>query len=447
MKYLSSGIYHFKVYKERGIKFSSRALENLIKSCHTTNMQTAFSTPMMKQYLGIKKNYQDCLLFFRAGDFYELFMEDAFIGAQVLNITLTHKRGGKDGNIPMAGVPYHAVDAYLTKLVKAGHKVAICEQVSLPNKYGIVDREVVRVVTPGTVLDEKALEKKENNYIMSLLLQDEVIGLAVADISTGYFATTEYAFTDLSQTLKDELSRLHPSECILPEDLYNDSILLKVLKSEIGLNIYSFPKWDTFADNPKKFLQRHFGVTTLASFGIEQKDMALQAAAALLGYLQETQKQTVSHIKKIVPLGESDSLLLDRSTMINLELFSTIREHDTKGTLLTVLDNTMTAMGGRLLKHWMRKPLGEKEAIEERLNAVDFFVKHHALRENVQEQLKQIPDIERLLSRLAVNLGNARDVVNLKHALQAILHVKEYIASRHPELARPERGRRVSGSF
>jgi DNA mismatch repair protein MutS len=386
-----------------------------------------FSTPMMKQYAGIKKQYQDCLLFFRAGDFYELFLEDAFIGAKVLNITLTHKRGGKDGKIPMAGVPYHAVDAYLSKLVKAGYKVAICEQVSLPNKYGIIDREVIRVVTPGTVLDEKALEKKDNNYLISLLIADKTVAMSTADISTGYFATIEIVSDNVEQTLRNELARLRPAECLLPESLYNNPEVLKIIKSESAINISCFQDWETFADNAKQFLKKHFGLTTLESFGIETKPLALQTAAALLGYLQTTQKTTVGHIKKIITYTSDEYMLLDKSTIINLELFSTIREFDTKGSLLSILDQTITAMGGRMLKQWIKKPLLKKEAILQRHDAVEEFLDNSQGRYMIRESLKAIIDLERILSRLSVNIGNARDLVNLKASLQTVLTVKKLL--------------------
>lgn len=384
-----------------------------------------FTTPMMKQYEKIKKQYQDCLLFYRMGDFYELFMEDAQIGAKVLDITLTGRPKGKDGRIPMAGVPYHAVDNYLSKLVKAGYKVAICEQVSLPNKNGIIDREVVRIVTPGTVLDEKALEKKENNYIVSILVKEKTLAISAADISTGYFSTMEMTGVDLSQTIQDELSRLHPAECILPPELYNNPDLLKTIKTERGINVYCYQEWDQFAGRAETFLKDHFAVGTLAGFGMNDKLLAQQSAAALLGYLKETQKGTVSHIKKIITAATDTYMQLDRATMINLELFSTIREHDTKGSLYAVLDDTTTAMGGRLLKQWLRKPLIQKEAISERHDAVEKLLHESELREEMKSILLEIADIERILSRLAVGIGNARDLINLRTALQNILHIKE----------------------
>lgn len=385
-----------------------------------------FSTPMMKQYLEIKNRYQDCLLFYRMGDFYELFMEDAFIGSQILNITLTHKRGGKDGNIPMAGIPYHAVDGYLAKLVKAGYKVAICEQLSPPNKKGLVERDVIRIVTPGTMMDEKALEKKENNYLIALLKKDNSFALSIADLSTGYFATVEHESEYFAPWIKDQMARLNPTECILPEFLYNDSEILKLLKTHPSMNIYCFQDWDNFAMDAKKILKSHFGIATLAVFGIEDKVLCQKTSSALLGYLQTTQKSHVQHIKKILYLEENSGMLLDRSTMINLELFSTIRDSDTKGSLLSVLDETQTAMGGRLLKEWLKNPLVEKEKILYRHDAVEELFDLQK-QENTRNTLAEITDIERVLSRLSVGIGNARDLINLKNSLEKIKEAKNLI--------------------
>ncbi|HSA83414.1 MAG TPA: DNA mismatch repair protein MutS [Patescibacteria group bacterium] len=397
-------------------------------------MQPDFSTPMMKQYFAIKKQYQDCLLFYRMGDFYELFLEDAHIGARILNITLTGKSNGKNGRIPMAGVPYHAVDAYLNKLVKAGYKVAICEQLSPPNKKGLVERDVVRIVTPGTVLDEKSLAKKENNYIISVLTKENMLAISVADISTGYFATNEIITDNKEQTLQDELARLQPAECILPEFLYNDPTFLRILKQQKELNTFPFTQWDIYADSAKQVLKKHFGTATLAGFGIEKKHWALQSAASLLGYLQETQKGTVGHIRKIQYNPTDNHVLLNRSTRVNLELFETIRDNEERGSLLSILDETITAMGGRMLKNWLHKPLCEKEAITRRHDAVDMLNNKREKRLKLRELLAGVNDIERLLSRLSVGLGNARDLVNVKNTLQVVLTIKEELTSLDGEL-------------
>ncbi len=391
-----------------------------------------FSTPMMQQYKDIKDKYLDCLLLFRMGDFYELFLDDATLGAKILNITLTSKPVGKDKRIPMAGVPYHAVDSYINKLVKAGHKVAICEQLSPPNKNGLVERDVIRIITPGTQLSELALEKKENNFIISLLLneQNKSFGLAVADISTGFFSVTEIVYDNLETIIKENLTRINPVECILSENDYANYELLKILKSDNKLNVFQFKSFDQYKDNALKNLKQHFKVSTLAAFDLHDKILAQQTAAGLLGYLYETQKNGIAHLKKINTFNSDNYVMLDRSTIINLELFSTIREHDTKGSLLNVLDNTLTAMGGRLLKEWLSRPLKSKEKIEQRYDAIDALIQSEQ-KETIKGLLKNISDIERLLSRLAVGLGNARDLVNFKIALENILELKKLLATNH----------------
>lgn len=386
-----------------------------------------FATPMMRQYAKIKKKYADCLLFYRMGDFYELFMEDAHIGAQVLNITLTSKAGGKDGRIPMAGIPYHAVETYVAKLVKAGYKVAICEQLSPPNKKGLVERDVIRIVTPGTMLDENALEKKENNYLVSVVATEDKAALAIADISTGYFAVCEKE-APFAEWLSTELARLAPSECLLPENLYNTGEFLQLLRSQQGMNIYPMRSWETYTKNAEEFLKKQFGVQTLAAFGIAEKKLGKEAAAALLGYLQETQKTTIKHIKKLSVYETETTMVLDKATMLNLELFATIREHDTQGSLLSLLDETITAMGGRLLKVWLKKPLLQEKEIVLRHDGVGAFVTAHKKRAKLRKMFEEITDIERILSRLSVGIGNARDMINLKLALTRILDVKKFLA-------------------
>lgn len=390
----------------------------------------------MKQYYEIKKQYSDCMLFYRMGDFYELFLEDAYVGAKILDITLTGKSNGKNDRIPMAGVPYHAIDSYLNKLVKAGYKVAICEQVSLPNKTGLVDREVVRIVTPGTVLDEKSLEKSENNHIVSILCTDDALSVCAADISTGMFQVLEINAPNPELALLDELSRLKPSECLLPPDMYNNPDILKILKVEKQMNIYCYQEWDTYADTAKEYLKEHFGIQSLVGFGLDEKYLAQKTAAVLLSYLKNTQKGQVAHIKNITTVHTNEYVQLDRATIINLELFSTIREHDTKGSLLSVLDQTQTAMGARLLKQWLRKPLTQREHIEDRYDAVDELGNNHEKKQQLQEQLKMIADIERMLSRLSVGIGNARDLINLRASLCVILSVKKSLhASTSPLLS------------
>lgn len=391
-------------------------------------MQASLSTPMMKQYLKLKKEYPDCLLFFRVGDFYELFLDDAHIGSQVLNITLTSRSKGSAEKIPLAGVPFHAVDSYLTKLVKAGYKVAICEQMSEPQKYGIVDREVVRIVTPGTVLDEKALEQKENNYIVSIDKNETRLGLAVADISTGKFEIKDFELRFFETEIMNILMRIQPSECILSKSLYDQPSFLKVLKRQTGMNIYCFQDWSQYSSRATEMLQKQFGLKITTVLGLERKSPVQQAAAALLGYLRYTQKDKVKHFTAVSQLVSQQEMNLDRSTIINLELFSTLRDREKEGSLVHLLDETVTAMGGRTLRDWIRKPLITKEEIEARHEAVAMLLKDRKRYLRLREILADIGDIERIVSRLSVGIGNARDLIHLMHSLKQSLVLKEHLS-------------------
>ncbi len=386
---------------------------------------------MMKQYMAIKERYPDCLLFFRLGDFYELFLNDAKIGSEVLGITLTGRPKGKDGRIPMAGVPYHAVDSYLNKLVKAGYKVAICEQLSEPDKKGIVERDVIRVVTPGTVMDERALEKKEHNYILALTIEGSTVAIALSDLSTGELKTEEYITDNWQDLLRDELTRIHPTECILPPKLYNNPEALKFLKTIKDMTIFLFPSWDSLVRNSEEGLKTHFGVKTLAAYEIDTKKSAQKACFALLSYLKDTQKSSLPHINKITIFSADDYVHLDRATILNLELFSTIRERDTKGSFLTAIDCTETAMGGRLLREWITHPLQNKKHIEERLTSVEEFLHNAVTCKRILKNIEDITDVERTFSRVSVGIGNARDLVSLKIAIRKILSVKHGLIDTH----------------
>lgn len=390
----------------------------------------AFTTPMMKQYLRIKAQYLDCLLFYRMGDFYELFLEDAIVGSKALNITLTSRSKGRDGRIPMAGVPYHAVDAYLYKLVKAGYKVAICEQMTEPNAKGIVEREVIRIVTPGTIVEEKALNSKQHNYVVSLLLSGKQVAIAAADVSTGQFTVQQCEVENLTQFLTDEFARLAPTECIVDPETYNNPQLLRRIRVDQQVNITCYQEWHEYATQSESILKRHFRVKTLAGFGLEGKLPAIQACAVLLGYMKYTQKDRISHMNTIVFTESNGFLLLDRSAIVNLELFSTIRDQHAEGTLLSVLDETKTPMGGRLLRTWIRTPLCNAEEISRRLDAVEWFSEQHRVREDITDMLRGIADIERIISRLSVGIGNARDLVNLRQALLIVLDLKQKMAGK-----------------
>lgn len=388
-----------------------------------------FSTPLMQQYWQVKQQYADCLVFFRMGDFYELFLEDAEIGAEVLKITLTSRPEGRDGRVPMAGVPHHAVDNYLAKLVQAGHKVAICEQLTPPNSKGIIKREVVRVVTPGTQLDESALENKSHNYIVAINLNDHYVALTAADLSTGDFITQQLEITNLDQQIIDLLNRWQPTECLLPPNLYENSEIITLLKSLPYLNIYQFNDWNKYRSQSKAILTKHFQLQTLDSLGLVDCPLAIETAAVLLTYLQQTQHSSVAHLNRLKLANQTDYLTLDRSTVINLELFTTIRDHTAQGSLLYSLDQTITAMGGRLLKDWLIQPLTNASQIKQRHQAVaELKVDNHFLND-LRLRFKSINDIERALSRLSVGLGNARDLVNLKVSLHQILELKNLLAN------------------
>lgn len=412
-----------------------------------------FTTPMMQQYMALKTAYPDHLLLYRLGDFYELFLDDAEIAARVLQIVLTRRPRGKDGDIPMAGVPYHAVDRYMSKLIQAGYKIAVCEQVSDPKEKGLVQRAVVRIITPGTVLDEKSLSQKEHNYIMSLVTQriagKESLGIAVADLSTGSFQITSLSCTEdeRSSVLARELQRFHPSEILVNDHDYNDQEFLHGISSHTSTNITRLTDWDTYTHRAEDKLKAHFHVSDLRGFGFEVQTSkalsskglspTLQAAAALLSYLKYTQRSEVEHIRSIHVYQPDDTVALDASTMSNLELFTTLHENAYDGSLLSVIDQTQSAMGGRLLREWMRRPLRDKKALEERLDCVEYFVQNRLIREAVRDILMHIYDIERLVSRLSVGIGNAADLVNLASSLEYahVLHTK--LSNEHAQVLKP----------
>ena len=289
-----------------------------------------FSTPMMQQYIKNKKQYADCLLFFRLGDFYELFLDDALLGAKLLGITLTKRPRGKDGDIPMAGVPYHAANTYISKLIKLGHKIALCEQVSAPNKKSIVERAVVRIITPGTVLDDDSLVGSSHNFLMSVAFHPKTVGIAVADISTGLLKITEFERTNaLAQLVERELLRFSPSECIVSNNTYDDPELLGIVL-QTGTSISPFEDWKK-DKKAFKLLSDHFGSASLSTLVVKEKSAVFEAMASLLAYIEHTQKQTVEHFSSPEWYSASDSLVLDASTIRNLELFSTIRDAEKTG--------------------------------------------------------------------------------------------------------------------
>lgn len=392
-----------------------------------------YATPMMVQYTQIKNNYPDCIIFFRLGDFYEMFLEDAKIGAEVLGITLTKRSRGKDGNVPMAGVPYHAVENYLSKMVEAGYKVAICEQLDEMEQIedldgiNIVKREVVRIVTPGTLLTTKSVEDKKNNYICSLIIQNENAAICISDLTTGDFLVVENKLQNNNlKPVIDTLSKYTPKEVILTPYNYDQPQLTKIITQAVECKIYKFEN-EKSLDFHKKHIKNHFQIQTLKSVGLEDKDLCVINSSNLLCYLKETQKNNVFHINKLSLLNSIDTVYLDRATINNLELISTLRGDKKVGTLFDYLDNTKTSMGSRMLKNWVLNPLYNKQKIEDRLNAVEYLIDRPALNDQICENLKLISDIERLISKLSLGIGNPRDLINLKNSLELSLNVNDLL--------------------
>ena len=379
-------------------------------------------TPAMRQYVDIKSRYPDCILLLRMGDFYEMFFEDAVTASKVLDITLTSRNKGKEDSIPLCGFPYHAVSTYLTKLIDAGFKVAICEQVEDPKQAkGIVKREVVRVVTPGLVVDAENLQAKENNFLAALYLQDLHFGLAFLDISTGEFRVTESAQAEM---LLMEIGGLTFREILLEEKTAESRLLKGYLKEkkDCRVNVFSLDYFDLQAATGR--LQGYFDDAMLAQIGLDRHPAMACAAGAILRYIEETQKDQLGHINRIERYQTDEYLVLDEIAKRNLELFSTITYNSKEGSLFHTLDQTVTSLGGRRLRWWLSYPRVKPERIRERLAAVAEIKDHHLLRQNLRQALKRIQDLERLGARIAMGLANARDVNALKTSLQALPDIK-----------------------
>ena len=341
-------------------------------------------TPMMQQYMETKEQYKDCILFYRLGDFYEMFFDDALTVTKELDITLTGKNCGLEERAPMCGVPYHAVEGYLTKLVQKGYKVAICEQVEDPKlAKGIVKREVVRIVTPGTNINTQALDETKNNYIMCIVYIADRYGLSVADVSTGDYFVTEL---DSGRKLGDEIAKFSPSEIICNESLYMSGLDLEDLKNRLGITIYSLDTWYFDDAMCTKVLKDHFKVSSLEGLGLTDYNCGLIAAGALLQYLYETQKTSLAHLTGIISYTTGKYMLLDSSSRRNLELCETLREKQKRGSLLWVLDKTKTAMGARTLRSFCgNNHLFIKEEVIKRLDAVGELKDDAISREEIRE--------------------------------------------------------------
>lgn len=375
-------------------------------------------TPMVQQYLDTKKKYAECILFFRLGDFYEMFFEDAVTASKELEIVLTSRESGSE-RIPMCGIPYHAATGYLAKLLSKGYKVAICEQIEDPKlAKGIVKREVVRVITPGTIIEEQLLKEKSNNYLAAIAEDGAAYGLSYVDLSTGEFKTTQIPKSQL-QLLVAELTRIKPAEVYLSEGQKDEFQLERMIETTI-----TFGPLADFNDAYQR-LTEHFQVQNLRGFGCEELPAAIKAAGGLLRYLESTQKHALLHLRKLITYQTGEFMALDPATRRNLELARTIRSEEVNGSLLGVLDLTVTSMGARLLRSWVEQPLTRLESILERQNAIAEFTLSLEKREKIRESLKKTYDLQRILSKLASGSSNARDLLALKQSLLMIPHLKE----------------------
>ena len=384
-------------------------------------------TPMMRQYLELKEKYSDCLLFFRLGDFYEMFFDDAKTAAKELELVLTGRDCGLEERAPMCGVPYHSVDVYINRLIEKGYKVAICEQMEDPAlAKGLVERDVIRIITPGTVIEERMLDEGRNNYIVSIHMDGGRIGFAYADVSTGGFFACELEGERALTQLTDELARLQPTQIIAGEGLFLQPLLCKRLSSQYYLERYQDRAFQTAAARER--LLRHFHVASLQGFGCEGLPAAVSAAGALMQYLEETQKNALSHIHTLRMLNRSSYMNLDAATRRNLELTQPLQHGGSrKNTLLYLLDRTKTAMGSRLLRDWIDRPLQNAGAIVRRQEAVAALAADMPARRSLQEQLAGVYDIERLCSRIVYGSINGRDCIALRNSLRAIPAVQQLL--------------------
>ena len=382
-------------------------------------------TPMMQHYIKTKEEYEDCILFYRLGDFYEMFFEDAETVSRELELTLTGKDCGLTERAPMCGVPFHAADNYINRLVEKGYKVAICEQVEDPKlAKGIVKREVIRVVTPGTNLYTQALDETKNNYIMSVAYISNRFGIAFADVTTGAFMVTE---VEKLRNFLDELYKFSPAELICNEAFCMSGVDLEELRNRLHLSVSALDNWYFDDDLCQRTLKDHFHVGTLEGLGLKDYDCATIAAGALLTYLLETQKNSLDHMRKITPYVTDKYMLIDSSTRRNLELTETMREKEKRGSLLWVLDKTKTAMGARMLRSFIEQPIIEEEAINQRLDAVEEINRQEMDREEIREYLGPVYDLERLISRVSYQSANPRDLIAFKTSIGMIPPIRRLL--------------------
>ena len=383
-------------------------------------------SPMMQHYMETKKEYPDCILFYRLGDFYEMFFDDALTASKVLEITLTGKECGLPERAPMCGVPYHAVDSYLYRLVQHGYKVAIAEQMEDPKQAkGLVKREVIRVVTPGTITSAQALDETKNNYLMGIVYMDGKYGVSTADITTGEFLVTE---VDTGRELFDEIHKFSPSEIICNNAFYMSGVDLDDLKNRCNVAVSALDSHFFGDESCRKILREHFRVGSLSGLGLDDYSTGVIAAGAVMAYMYETQKSTLEHITAITPYSTGQYMIIDTSTRRNLELVETMREKQKRGTLLWVLDKTKTAMGARLLRTWIEQPLIHKDEIIRRQDVVEELNMNYISREEICEYLNPVYDLERLIGRISYKTANPRDLIAFKTSLEMLPHIRRILA-------------------
>lgn len=387
-------------------------------------------SPMMQHYLNTKENYKDCILFYRLGDFYEMFFDDAKLASRELEITLTGRECGQEERAPMCGVPYHAANMYIAKLIEKGYKVAICEQLEDPKQAkGIVKRDVIRVVTPGTVIEDNLLEEKKNNYIMSIYKQGIFFGVAVCDISTGDFLATQIKETNNFIKLLDEIARYYPAEIVVNEMLYSCQDEIAKIRERIECYISNLAE-ENFSGDQEKLANRYeFTDDKGEKIGdLRDKDFVIPAINGLLEYITQTQKIEMEHINVIKIYNTTKYMALDISARRNLELTERMRDKGKKGTLLWVLDKTATSMGGRLLRRWINDPLIDTDEINERLEAVGELKSNMILKDDILESLKKIFDIERIAGKISYGNANARDMLSLKSSVSKLPELRKLLA-------------------
>lgn len=382
-------------------------------------------SPMMREYLKTKEEYKDCVLFYRLGDFYEMFFDDALMVSKELELTLTGKDCGLAERAPMCGVPFHAAETYINRLIERGHKVAICEQVEDPKQAkGLVKRAVIRIVTPGTTLDAQSLDETKNNYLMSIVSVENHYGCAIADVTTGDCFLTE---VDRPQKLLDEINKFSPAEIICNDSFFVSGVDIEDLKGRLGICVFSLDSWYFDDESCKRILKEHFQVESLDGLGIGDYDSGVIAAGALFLYLKETQRDALSQMTGIHPYAADTFMVLDSSTRRNLELVETLREKQKRGSLLWVLDKTKTAMGARTLRSYVEQPLIDADEIRARLSAVEELKDHPMLRDEIREYLNPIYDLERLISRISYKSANPRDLVAFASSLEMLPHIRRLL--------------------